>query len=252
MSETFFEMYFERHMRDIGSNVRTMGTTIATIIHIQKVDRRRDDEMNLLVMMPTGSAKAGEIRDHMMRRWKQNETANSDEVCGGRCIDNGTSVGIAFQNDNAGNTYGDGRRDGSRTIVKPQHCVSKVHSDDKGPHMHDSGTNGTHVMHHGVMAGGVVRSCGKRTDRGGLTTRVSMAANTARRSGSGGTVYVKATAIDGVYSGMEAAESALGPTGERSVKNRDMYGAVSSINPTTVVVWGADKEMVGCVEVYAG
>lgn len=74
------EDVFFKHIKWIGTNLQTMRTAMTTIMDIQKVDRRRDDEMNLLVMMPKGSAEAAIIRQHMMRRWEETETSGVREV----------------------------------------------------------------------------------------------------------------------------------------------------------------------------
>lgn len=42
-------------MNGIGSDVRIMETAITTVMKNKKVDRMRDDKMNLLVILPKGS-----------------------------------------------------------------------------------------------------------------------------------------------------------------------------------------------------
>lgn len=63
-------------MEGLGRDVSTMGTARTTIMYNQSIYRRREDDMNSIVMLLSGSAQENEIQNQMMTRWKREAEAD--------------------------------------------------------------------------------------------------------------------------------------------------------------------------------
>lgn len=107
------EVVIDKHMEGIDKDVRTMGSAITTIMNNQRIYHQRDDEINLLVMLPKGISKEDLIRQHMI---SQRDRESKADIAGRSMVTSCASMQLLAAEDVVDVSDGDEIKDTSDDV----------------------------------------------------------------------------------------------------------------------------------------